>query len=184
LSAWGGNAAIPFAARVAAATNRDLSAMVDQGTFREDLYFRLAVSPVCVPPLRERREDIPAIATHLLRRRSRELHSSVTAIDDDALHRLGGYDWPGNIRELENALTRAIALARGTTLGADDFAFLSPPHASAPDESSSPGPLWQAEKCAIERALRHTGRNITQTANLLEITRTTLRKKINDYDIG
>jgi DNA-binding NtrC family response regulator len=180
----GGHTPVSFAARVVAATNRDLAAMVEDGAFREDLYFRLAVSPVRLPPLRERREDIPALAMHLLARRSHELHATVDGIADEALRLLGGYDWPGNIRELENALTRAIALARSSTLGVADFAFLDPlavPEARVPDE---PGPLWQAEKRAIERALAHTDGNITHAANLLEITRTTLRKKIADYGIG
>ena len=179
----GGGKAIPFSARVVAATNRDLSAMVDEGTFRQDLYFRLAVSPLRVPPLRQRRADIPAIVKHILVRRSRELHSKVTAMDDDALHLLGEYHWPGNVRELENAVTRAIALARGTTLDADDFGFVTPSYVPAPDDSCGPGPLWQAERRAIVRALTHTDWNITQAANLLEISRTTLRKKISDYGI-
>jgi DNA-binding NtrC family response regulator len=180
----GGHETVPFAARVVAATNRALTTMVEAGTFREDLYFRLAVSPVRLPPLRERKEDLSALATHLLTRRARELHSDVDGIAEEALRLLNTYDWPGNIRELENALTRAVALARSTTLGAADFAFLDPARAASPPESSEPGPLWQAEKRAIERALAHTGGNITHAADVLEITRTTLRKKIADYGIG
>jgi two-component system response regulator AtoC len=179
----GGHSAVSFAARIVAATNRDLAAMVENGTFREDLYFRLAVSPVRLPPLRERREDIPALAMHLLTRRARELHSPVGGIADEALRLLTGYDWPGNIRELENALTRAIALARSSTLGLEDFAFLDASQSPA-TEPGEPGPLWQAEKRAIMRALSHTGGNITHAANLLEISRTTLRKKIADYGIN
>jgi DNA-binding NtrC family response regulator len=180
----GGSEPIPFQARLVTATSRDLPAMIEQGVFRQDLYFRLAVSPIRLPPLREHREDIPAIAMHLLTRRAGELHSNVTAIERDALDLLGAYDWPGNVRELENALTRAIALARTPTLGAEDFAFLNPPPSPAPQVPDEPGPLWQTEKRAIERALEHTGRNITRTAELLDISRTTLRKKIRDYDIG
>ena len=180
----GGHESIRFEARVVAATNRDLRAMVEDGVFREDLYFRLVVSPIQIPPLRQRREDVPSIAMHLLKRRSTELHSNVTAIDDGALSRLAEYDWPGNVRELENAVTRAIALARGTTLLPGDFAFLSVSDGAVGGESESVGPLWQAEKRAIERTLAHTGGNITHAAETLEISRTTLRKKIADYRIG
>jgi DNA-binding NtrC family response regulator len=180
----GGHDPVPFRARVVAATNRDLGAMVEDGTFREDLFFRLAVSPLEVPPLRQRREDIPAIAMHLLKRRSSELHSDVSAIDEDAVRLLSQYEWPGNVRELENAVTRAIALARGTTLLAADFAFLGASGDAAADSAASIGPLWQAEKRAIERTLAHTGGNITRAAEILEISRTTLRKKISDYDVS
>jgi two-component system, NtrC family, response regulator AtoC len=180
----GGQETIPFEARVAAATNRDLETMVSGGLFREDLYFRLAVSPLDVPPLRDRKEDVAQIAQYLLTRRSRDLHSGVTAISADALNLLGSHDWPGNIRELENAITRAIALARGTTIGVDDFGFLESPNRAAIVDQGEPAPLWQVERRAIEHALAHTEWNITRAAKLLEITRTTLRKKINDHGIG
>ncbi len=179
----GGHVPVPFNARVVAATNRDLGAMVEEGTFREDLFFRLAVSPVEVPPLRQHREDIPEIAMHLLKRRSSELHSKVTTIDEGALRLLSTYEWPGNVRELENAVTRAIALARGTTLLPADFAFLGVSDDTAGDSATNIGPLWQAEKRAIQKTLAHTGGNITRAAEILEISRTTLRKKISDYGI-
>ena len=180
----GGSESIAFRARVVAASNRDLSAMVGEGTFRADLYFRLAVSPVRVPSLRQRRADIPAIAKHILARQSRELHSNVTSLDAAALRLLTEYDWPGNVRELENALTRAIALARGATLDTDDFLFLIPSLPSVPPpDPEQPGPLWEAEKRAIVRALTSSAWNVTQAAGLLEISRTTLRKKIRDYGI-
>ncbi len=158
--------------------------MVEDRTFREDLFFRLAVSPVEIPPLRRRREDVPGIAMHLLKRRSSELHANVAAIDEAALRLLSHYDWPGNVRELENAVTRAIALARGATLLAGDFAVLTASGDTAAGVADSIGPLWQAEKRAIERTLAHTGGNITHAAEILEISRTTLRKKVSDYGIG
>lgn len=182
----GGTSSVRLAARVVAATNQDLQAMVRAGDFREDLYFRLAVSPIHLPPLRERRDDIRAIAQHLLSRRARELHSKVTAVTDDAIGLLTSYDWPGNVRELENALTRAIALAHGDTLRAEDFGFLQTTHTGLDADSSGGGPvsLEEAEKRAIRAALCHTDGNITHAAKILGITRTTLRKKTRDYGIA
>lgn len=180
----GGGQSLEFKARIVAATNRDLKTMLEEGTFREDLYFRLAVSPIRIPPLRERREDIPALAMHLLRRRARELHAKVTGIEKEALRKLEMYDWPGNIRELENVLTRAIALARGRTLGVDDVAFVNVASPGSNRAGREPRPLREVEKDAIEETLQFTGGNLTQAAKLLEITRTTLRKKIADYNIS
>ena len=176
----GGLQSIPFKARVIAATHRDLEDMVRRGAFRQDLYYRLAVSRIPVPPLRERRGDIPLLVGYFLSRAAAALPPGrrVAAIEEDALRRLQLYDWPGNVRELQNVLSRAIALARGPVLTADDLAFMQAPQ--GPPEPADIVPLEQAERLHIEKALLATGWNITQTAKALRISPTTLRKKIAD----
>ncbi|NQT16878.1 MAG: sigma-54-dependent Fis family transcriptional regulator, partial [Planctomycetes bacterium] len=141
----GGRERIPFGARVLAATNRDIDTMLREGTLRSDLYYRLAVSPLRVPPLRDRRGDIPRLAEHLIRRLSVELHRRVDGIEEDAIDMLQAYDWPGNVRELENALTRAIALSSRPILRREDFGFLAP---ATPAAAPAPQviPLREAEK--------------------------------------
>ena len=102
--------------RIIAATNRDLTQALRQGRFRSDLYHRLSVFPVHLPPLRERREDIPLLTAYLATRKARQLGRSINQIASSILERLAGYDWPGNVRELENVLERAIILSRGNTI--------------------------------------------------------------------
>jgi len=179
----GGLEAIPFKARAIAATHRDLNALVSENRFRQDLYYRLAVSQIVVPPLRERRGDIRPLVVYLVSRIACRLHRQIDAIETQAMQRLEAYDWPGNVRELENVLTRAIALARGTTLAVDDLEFSIGPRGAEAPAPSAIVPLQQVEKEHVRRALISTGWNITQTAKLLEISPTTLRKKIADYDL-
>lgn len=175
---------IPLRARVVAATHRDLESMVASGAFREDLYYRLAVSTVRVPPLRERRDDIPLVTAHILARLRRELHRPVVRIEDKAMRRLQAYDWPGNVRELENVLIRAALLTRSDTiLDQDVAASLGNAPAARPGHPPVIKTLRDAERDHIEAALFATGWNITQTATLLDISPTTLRKKIHDYDL-
>ena len=174
----GGLESLPFRARVVAATNRDLEAMIATGDFREDLFYRLAVSRLTVPPLRERRGDIPLIAEHLIKRMAGRIHRRAANIDPQGLEMLMRYGWPGNVRELENVLTRALALAPGGTLTAEDLAFSPRP---APETEIVS--LHAAEREHIHRALISTDWNITQTARLLGISPTTLRKKIADYEL-
>lgn len=174
----GGLESLPFRARVVAATNRDLDAMVAEGRFREDLYYRLTVARLVIPPLRERRADIPLIAEHLIRRIAARIHRPIARVDQSGTEMLMRYDWPGNVRELENVLTRALALAPGGMLSAKDLAFA--PHAAQKEEIVS---LRRAECDHIRKALVSTEWNITRAARLLEISPTTLRKKIVDYDL-
>ena len=112
----GGNQILQSQARIVAATNRDLRQMVSAGTFREDLYFRLQVFPVHLPPLRERREDVPNRVTHFINRMAADLHKEVTEVEPDALAAMQAYAWPGNIRELEHAVQRAIVVCRGPVI--------------------------------------------------------------------
>jgi DNA-binding NtrC family response regulator len=117
----GGVKAIRVDVRVVAATNRDLDAAITEGRFRDDLYHRLNVVPITLPPLRERREDIPALVRHFLQRFSSEVKRGVSGISDEALDRLSAYDWPGNVRELANAMERAVVLARGPEIASHDL---------------------------------------------------------------
>ena len=179
----GSTASMPFQARVVAATHRDLSAMVSEGAFREDLYYRLAVSTIGVPALRERRSDLPMLVEHILAQLNRELHQNLSDVEQAALRHLQAYDWPGNVRELINVLTRAVLLSRGTVL--TDEAVLAamgqfPQSTSRPDEIKT---LREMEKEHLDRALHSTGWNIKRTSEILGITRVTLRKKISDFHL-
>src|SRR5581483_6475280 len=107
--------------RVVAATNQDLRAALEQGTFREDLYYRLNVVPLNIPPLRERKQDIPFLANHFLHKLAPDAGSEVEAITDAAMEKLTGYHWPGNVRELENVIERALILCRGKYLDVEDI---------------------------------------------------------------
>lgn len=174
----------PFNARVIAATHRDLKAMLEEGTFREDLYYRLEVSSVTIPPLRDHRGDIPLLAHHLLGRIGRDLQKTVDAIEEKALQALQTHDWPGNIRELENVLTRAAVIARGPVITQD---LITKAMEQGVRTTTPPGKirkLRDVEKDHVEAALHATGWNITQTARLLDISPTTLRKKIGDYALS
>ncbi|MFO0661063.1 MAG: sigma-54 dependent transcriptional regulator [Polyangiaceae bacterium] len=182
-------------ARIIAATHRDLASMVKEGTLREDLYYRLRVVEVTLPPLRERREDIPLLVEHLLARINRELHTNVHYVHQDAMDRLISYDWPGNIRELENTLTRAIVLAKGESLTAANIPLSLSPIRPSGDLLSTPsadpsvgadGPLptlRDVEKAHIVRVLMHTGWNKRRSCGILKITRPTLDRKIKEFKL-
>ncbi|MBX7255541.1 MAG: sigma-54 dependent transcriptional regulator [Candidatus Hydrogenedentes bacterium] len=174
---------IPLRARIVAATHRDVELMVNAGTFREDLYYRLAVATIRVPPLRERRSDIPQLAEHALARIGRELHIAVSGIEDKAIHRLQAYDWPGNIRELQNVLTRAMLLTRGGIITEDSVAASIGRGPTSKSPNFVMKTLRDAERDHVEAALYATGWNITHTATMLDISPTTLRKKIADYGL-
>jgi DNA-binding NtrC family response regulator len=174
--------------RVLAATARDLEVEVAGGRFREDLFYRLDVVRVKVPPLRERREDIPLLVDHFLGRTREHLGKAVRSIDDDALERLVDYAWPGNVRELENVLERAAILCRGERLALAD---LPPNLTSAPAErrSSSRDLSLRRARRALEarligEALEATGGNRTHAARLLGISHRALLYKLKEYGLG
>jgi two-component system nitrogen regulation response regulator GlnG len=194
--------------RIVAATHRDLDAAVASGRFREDLLYRLRVVPIHVPPLRERREDIPALVEHFLARYDESLAGRRLVVSDAAMDVLRRHDWPGNVRELENAIKRALVLAQGDVLGPDDFAFLEAAPASAPAAAGAdtsleglvaqtieallagpePNDLFHAllarvEKPLLETVLARTGGNQLRAAALLGINRNTLRKKLTELGI-
>jgi two-component system nitrogen regulation response regulator GlnG len=190
--------------RVVAATHRDIEAETREGRFREDLLYRLRVVPIQIPPLRERREDIPVLSEHFVRRYATELGLSPRYLSPPALERLGSYDWPGNVRELENAIKRALVLANGEVLGHEDFGFLEPGAsgesagdplesavAAAAAEALAVEPCQDLHRSLLERVerplldavLAHTGGNQIRAAALLGINRNTLRKKIAELGI-
>src|SRR5207244_9151406 len=185
--------------RLIAATSRDLTKEIAAGRFREDLYYRLNVVPVHLPPLRERREDIPLLAEHFRQKYNARLRKNVEKIEDDALACLVAYAWPGNIRELENVLERTILFAEGPRIGANDLpASLrrQPPDAPAaevqvPAASGPPGPLKEIvkgqvqaiERDLIVRGLEVTGGHGTRTAKLLKISRKSLQMKMKEFGL-
>lgn len=205
----GGLEMIPFPARVIAATNRNLAAMVQTGEFRNDLFYRLAVSRLEVPPLRDRPDDIPMLVAHLVGNIAGHLHKRGPVIEAAALSALQMYNWPGNVRELENVLTRAILLSRGGALSASTIKFALGTGGGATSINPAPGggatsihpapgestgtaaivveadilPLREAEKRYIQSVLQIMDWNITHSARQLEISPTTLRKKITDYEL-
>ena len=182
----GGTRAIPINVRILAATNRDLEAAVQQGTFRHDLYFRLNVLTLRVPPLRERKQDIPLLAGHILERVARTTGVQRN-ISDDALKLLLNYDWPGNVRELENCLERACALTTGPTVHIADLpTALQNFHAETPvveETADSPGvaPLAEMEKRAILHAIASLNGDKLEAAKQLGIGKTTLYRKLKEY---
>jgi DNA-binding NtrC family response regulator len=172
---------IPIAVRVIAATNRDLEAAVRQGQFRQDLFFRLNVVQIKLPPLRERKSDIPLLVTVFLEKFSEA--GGLRAISEEAMARLIAYDWPGNIRELENALERAVALGSGPILHVGDLP--SGLHDAVGDrlpQADELLPLEELERRAILRALREAGGDKLAAARLLGIGKTTLYRKLKQYE--
>ena len=175
--------------RVVAATNRDLQEEMAAGRFREDLYYRLNVVQIELPPLRERREDIPLLAGYFLERYASLMMKPAERFAPDAQSVLLAYDYPGNVRELENAVERAVALSDGKTIFAADLPpqMLQPrllPQRSETPDSRDNWPLQKVERDHIERVLRKQEGNMVKTAQVLGISRTTLWRKLKQYGIG
>ena len=178
----GGEERLTSNARIIAVTNRDLGRRVNEKRFREDLYFRLKVVEIHVPPLRTRKEDIPLLVDHLLNKINTELHKRVTRIPKDVMDALVLYQWPGNVRELENVLTRAVVLSKGAVLLPDSLPDLFDRGPSY-DHSTGIKSLRAVERKQIVKALAHTRWNKGQACEILGITRPTLRKKIRKYNL-
>ncbi len=182
----GGTATIPVDVRVIAATNKNLEDAVKAGEFRDDLFYRIAAFPIVIPPLRQRREDIPLLAKHFLNKHAESVDRRVSGISTAALRVLLQYDWPGNVRELENAIERAVLLETTDVLHAHNL----PPHMSpvVPSGSDRPAqanvlPLTEVERQALNHALVVANNNITQAARALGINRTTLHRKLKKYNL-
>lgn len=178
----GGERTIKVNARVVAATNRDLRAAVDAGTFREDLYFRLGAFVITVPPLRDRREDIPPLVHDFVRRAAARVKKDVQNVSSDAMTALMNYDWPGNVRELEHAIERAVIVARGTSIRLREL----PPEVSQKSRRRASGDsldLQALERDTIERALERFRGNRTQAAEALKISTVTLWRKMKQYGL-
>jgi DNA-binding NtrC family response regulator len=172
-------------ARIIAASQRPLEELVHAGTFREDLLFRLKVVEIRLPPLRERRSDIPLLARHFLAGISRELHRDPLEISERALRNLTSYDWPGNVRELEHALTRAVVLARGPVIGVEHLA-LEGGAVGAPRKDGAqalPQTMAEAEAAHVRRILDETGGNKRKAARILEVSRARLERMIERHKL-
>jgi two-component system nitrogen regulation response regulator GlnG len=207
LTRVGGREAVRTDVRIVAATNQDLDAAVRGGRFREDLFFRLNVVRIVVPPLRDRRGDIPELIAYFIDKVNQDLGMSIVGVSDEARLLLMRHTWPGNVRELENAILRAAVLARGRTLVPDDFALAGQPREQAAealpledavrrrltellaaDATAAAGDLHAmlisaVERPLIELVLERAGGNQVKAAEMLGINRNTLRKKITDLGI-
>ena len=176
----GGNEVIAVDVRVIAATNRDLSAEVREGRFREDLYYRLNVVHIEMPPLRLRGADVLTLATHFLRRFAENNQKNIEGFADAARTKILGHRWPGNVRELENALERAVVMAEGTAIEADDLPFTAAQPTSGPVRI--PGStMAEIERYAIETALEATQGSTTRAAELLDISVRTIQYRLQEY---
>jgi transcriptional regulator with PAS, ATPase and Fis domain len=180
----GGEQTFEVDVRIISATNKDLKTEIDSGRFREDLYYRLNVVNIHVPPLRERKEDIPLLVHAFLEEFSRENNKEIEAIDKSAMQALHNYTWPGNIRELRNCIESAVVMSRDNTITLDDL----PPSVAAGDDTDYVKiqvgtPLEDAEKAVIRATLNRENGNKTRTADVLGIGRKTLHRKINEYGL-
>jgi len=177
----GGSESVEVDVRIIAATNRDLKKAVEDGAFREDLYYRLNVIPILLPPLRDRREDIPLLIEHFLEHLNIETDRRVDGVSAEALAVLMRYDWPGNVRELRNVLERGLVVAKSPMIQPDDLGLtVSGLRADAFDTSLT---LEEVERRHITAVLQASGGNVTQAARTLDIDRVTLYNKIKKYGL-
>ena len=177
----GGNRSLRVNVRLIAATNKDLPGMIRRQAFREDLYYRLNVITITIPPLRDRKEDIAELTRHFLAKYARKLSKTITDITPEALELLSGYHWPGNVRELENVVERAVILSESGTLGAED---LSIPSSTSVTELGTNPSLEEMEKAYILQVLKEAGGNQSRASQLLGIDRKTLYLRLKKYGIG
>ncbi len=169
--------------RLVAATNRRLEEEVEAGRFREDLYYRLAVIPIRVPPLRERIEDVPALAQHFLRRQARKAGRLELELDDSAMELLLAHDWPGNVRELENLVERTVALAKTDRIEAEDLPFFERRRSTRPSIPQPLESLPTMERRLIIETLDRVGWNRKRAAEILQISTTTLWRRLKEFGI-
>ncbi len=186
----GGTVDIKVDVRVIAATNKDLEKAISEGRFREDLYYRLNIITILVPPLRSRKEDIPLLVQHFLKRFAEEFRKEVKELTKEAYDKLAAYDWPGNVRELKNAIERAVLLGQGTVMGADDLALGRPGPATTGEEGARllklPAKgivLEELEKDLVVQSLERTAGNQTRAADLLGITRDQIRYRMEKFGL-
>jgi DNA-binding NtrC family response regulator len=175
----GSNTPVPVDFRVVAATHRNLEARIAEGTFREDLFWRLNVFTIEIPPLRDRPEDIPLLAEHFLGRFAAAMSRRSMRFSPAALEALRRYPWPGNVRELQNAVERAVVIGTGPALEVGDL----PVHVVAESGKPGPGSLAEVEKAHIQAVLETAGWNISRAARVLDVDRVTLYNKIRRYEL-
>ncbi|MCT4535563.1 sigma-54 dependent transcriptional regulator [Halodesulfovibrio sp.] len=184
----GGRDTITINTRLIAATHKDLQAMVKEGTFREDLFYRLNVLQLEIPPLRERPDDIPLLVKHFLETSVVQIGREIRGFSPEAMHALTQYDWPGNVRQLENEVARAVVLSQNETIGISDLSPKFAPAARTTQEPTAAGifelmPLRNAEIQLIRMALKKSNNNKSEAARILGISREGLRKKLNRYKL-
>ena len=179
----GGRSEIPVDIRIVCATHQNLQQLIEEGTFREDLYYRLSEMTISIPPLRDRDGDAIVIATALAKRFSEQQHKKIKGFTKEAAQIIENYRWPGNIRELENKVKRAVIMADGVHINPEDLELEN----NIEEESAIPLNLKEvresAETSAIKRALSYSNNNISKAAKLLGVTRPTLYTLFNKYNI-
>jgi len=191
----GGKDRVKVNARIIAATNKDLKAMVKDGKFRDDLFYRLNIVAIFIPPLRERRDDIPTLVDYLLAKINRDLHKKVMGVSQEMLDLFMQYSWPGNIRELENLLVRAVVVAKGQILGKSDFPDLmenyaretpfTQTHTEDLPHTEKTMTLDQMEEVYIRKVLvENSHKNKGEICEILGISRPTLERKLEKYGIS
>jgi DNA-binding NtrC family response regulator len=187
----GGTRTVKVDVRLVAATNRDLRAALEQGAFREDLYYRLNVVPINIPALRDHKEDVPALVDHFIKQQAHEAGKTITGISPEAMRILVNFHWPGNVRELRNIIERAIALSPGGRIEAADIQLdIGPPRPGAtPSGSGIPFPpegvsLDEFEDEIIREALRRAAGNKSQAARLLGLSRNALRYRLSKMGVA
>jgi two-component system response regulator AtoC len=177
----GGEKILKTEARITAATNHDLKALIEKGRFREDLYYRLKVVEIFLPSLRERKEDVPELVAYLLEKINRELRKNVRRVPPEVMKLLQDLPWKGNVRELENALTRAVILAKGDVILKENLPLEAVEKKLFPVELV---PLREVEKNYIQHVLAATQGSKTRASQILQISRPTLDKKIKEYNLS
>lgn len=186
----GGKDRVKVNARIIAATNKDLRKMVQEGTFRDDLFYRLNIVSIHIPPLRERREDLAPLVEYLLRKANRELHKQIAGVSEEMMDIFRRYGWPGNIREMENLLVRAAVVAKGQLLGKEDFPDLmeekQASHTDREIAGNEPGKMLtldEIEEMHIRKVIRNTDKNKGEICEILGISRPTFERKLEKYGI-
>ncbi len=187
----GGKDRVKVNARIIAATNKDLRKMVQEGTFRDDLFYRLNIVSIHIPPLRERREDLAPLVEYLLKKANRELHKKIAGVSDEMMNIFLRYGWPGNIREMENLLIRAAVVAKGQVLGKEDFPDLmeekQDSHTDTEIAGSEPGEMLtldEIEEMHIRKVISNTDKNKGEICEILGISRPTFERKLEKYGIS
>lgn len=186
----GGKDRVKVNARIIAATNKDLKTLVNEGKFRDDLYYRLNIVTINIPPLRERREDMPLLVEYLIKKINRDLHKKIAGVSKEMMDIFLKYEWPGNVRELENLLVRAAVVAKGSVLVDEDFPNLTGATKSArggDDARQGENPIMtldEVEEIHIRRVIEKIGRNKGEICEALGISRPTLERKLEKYGIS
>jgi two-component system response regulator AtoC len=189
----GGKDKVKVGARIMTATNKDLKTLVKEGKFRDDLYYRLNIVAINIPPLRSRRQDIPHLIDYLLAKINLDLHKKVIGVSDEMMDIFMKYNWPGNIRELENLLVRACVVAKGQVLAKSDFPELGGDEAAKEQDATieifqaaQPGKLLtldEVEENYIRKIIRETLKNKGEICETLGISRPTFERKLEKYGI-